>query len=283
MQSLSALQTRFQKQLLNPGNDIGISWVSAAGRASPEYQMSVYANAYLCRLKEVLGNDYPAVCKALGWDRFDGFAIEYIQRYPSHSFTLREYGCHFPHYIDEKVRSDPTCVDLAWLSELARFEWALGRVFDAAESEHIRERDLSSIDADEWPRLRFGFTSALCRLDLEWNVPTLWKALTADPPAQIEPCRDGVHGSWLVWRQDLVTRFRSLDANERLVLDSLLAGASFNDACELLARRMDPGMVPMQAAGLLKGWIQQGLICQLATGQGSVISPSLRVSAMFSR
>lgn len=283
MESLGELQLRFQSHILNPGNSDRISWVSVAGRASPRYQLSVYANAYALRLKEVLESDYPAVGRAIGSERFDDLAEGYIQHYPSHSFTLREYGSHFQCYVDGKVRSDPAYVDKAWLAELAGFEWTLGRVFDAADCEQVKEQEMASIAADEWPQLRFEFIPASCRLDLEWNVAAMWKGLSADPPVEITPYRDERPGSWLIWRQDLVTRFRSLGENERLVLDALRAGATFNDACGLLARRMDPGMVPIQAAGLLKGWIQQGLIGQLATGQGSVISPSLRVSAMFSR
>lgn len=259
MESLSELQVRFQHHILDPGNSERIPWVSAAGRASPRYQLSVYANAYLSRLKEVLEHDYPAVGMAIGSERFDDLAEGYIQQYPSHSFTLRDYGSHFAVYIAEKVATDHPCGDMEWLSELAQFEWTLGCAFDAADSDPIREQDMACVPADEWPQLRFVFTPSLHRLDLGWNVPAMWMALTADPPEAID-ARSGERSAWLIWRQDLVTHFRSLDANERLLLDSLLGGDRFNDACELLAGRMDPEVVPMQAAGLLKGWIQQGLI-----------------------
>jgi hypothetical protein len=136
----------------------------------------------------------------------------------------------------------------------------LGQAFDAADCEHVTEEDLTAIAAEEWPFLRFEFSPSLHRLDLTWNTPARWKALTADQPQAIEALRSRSEASWLIWRQDLITRFRYLDPDEHLALDLLRKGATFNDLCELLAKRIDIDRVAMRAAGLLKAWIQQGFI-----------------------
>ena len=66
--------------------------------------------------------------------------------------------------------------------------------------------------------------------------------------------------SWIVWREQLITRFRSLETDEQLALDKIREGENFNDVCETLSTIIDEDKVPMHAATLLKGWITQGLI-----------------------
>ncbi|MEW8030436.1 MAG: DNA-binding domain-containing protein [Candidatus Thiodiazotropha sp.] len=262
MKHLGELQSRFQRFILEPGNEKRISWVNGEGRASPHYQLNVYANAYLSRLKEVLTNDYPAVSMAISGDHFDLLTEGYIQQHPSSFFSLRDFGCRFPDYLSGQVDTNSDIHDLAWLPELAKFEWTLGQAFDATDCELVTEQEMSSIPADAWPMLRFEFCPCVRRIDLEWNVPIIWKALTADPPLEVEPICTQTH-AWLIWRQDLVTQFRSLEEDERLAFDSLCNGTTFNVACEILASQMDVDRVSMRAAGLLKGWIRQGLIAEV--------------------
>ncbi|MES9815071.1 MAG: DNA-binding domain-containing protein [Candidatus Thiodiazotropha sp.] len=264
MKHLGELQSRFQNFILEPGNEKRISWVNGGGRASANYQLSVYANAYIACLKEVLTNDYPAVSMAIDSDHFDLLTEGYIRQHPSRFFSLRDFGCRFPDYLSEQTDTNPNNHDLAWLPELAKFEWTLGQAFDATDCELVTEQDMASIPADAWPMLRFGFCPCVQRIDLEWNAPTIWKALTADPPHEVEPTRSQESfDGWLIWRQDLITRFRSLEEDEQLALDSLRNGATFEDACEFLASQIDLDRVSMRAAGLLKGWIRQGLITEV--------------------
>jgi hypothetical protein len=51
-----------------------------------------------------------------------------------------------------------------------------------------------------------------------------------------------------------------MQADEQLAFDSVCAGASFNEVCEKLVMLIGEEDVPLRAAGLLKGWIAQGLI-----------------------
>jgi hypothetical protein len=260
MRSLREIQTGLQAYILDPESVKNPAWVSGGGRATPAFQLSAYANAYLLRLKEVLSSDYPAVKLAISNDRFDSLVEGYIQAYPSQYFSLREYGCHFPAYIGEKVETDRAYRGMAWLAELALFEWKLGEAFDAADSQQVGEQDLAAIPADEWPTLKFGFSPSVNCIDLAWNVPVMWKALTADPPQRVDAVQTSEQTTWLIWRQDLVTRFRSLELDEQRVFDVLRKGATFSDACALLAAWMDVDEVSLRAATLLKTWINQGLI-----------------------
>ena len=119
---------------------------------------------------------------------------------------------------------------------------------------------MAVIPPESWPELTFTLHSSVQRLQLEWNSPEMWIALTYDKPTEITAQQDK-NSHWLIWRENFITRFRSMQTDEQLAFDALAAGENFNDVCMVLAGIMDEDSVPMHAAGLLKGWINQGLLC----------------------
>ncbi len=264
MTALAKLQQTFQDCVLRPDKPASIAWVSASGRAAPETQLSIYSYAYAARLREVLANDYPATQMAIGDDHFNALANDYIQAHPSHYFSLRDFGQHLPNYLADKVQHDDTYQGMHWLVELAQFEWTLGQAFDAADTSLFTEQDMATIPPEAWPELRFTLHPSVHRLNFEWNIPEMWQALTADNHTPVSSERDPA-SPWLVWREQLVTRFRSMSIDEQRALDTVCEGGSFNEVCEELATLMNEEDVPLRAAGLLKGWIAQGLISGVHT------------------
>ena len=259
MKSLAELQHTFQDRVLNPGKAQSVAWISASGRAAPEIQLSVYSHAYVARLKEVLANDYPAVLMAIGEDHFSQLADDYIRANPSRYFSLRDFGRQLPGFISDARRQAAGCQDSPWLRELALFEWTLGQAFDAADAPVVTEQAMAAIPYPAWPELGFIPHPSVHRLDLEWNIPVMWQALTGDPPVPVTAECDRAC-PWLVWREQLVTRFRSMPVDEQRALDALRGGARFGEICEVLATLLDEEAVPLRAAVLLRGWIAQGLI-----------------------
>ena len=263
MNQLSKLQQTFQDCVLHPGQPDAAAWVSASGRADPATQLSIYSYAYAARLKEVLATDYPAVLMAIGDDHFNALADDYIQAHPSHYFSLRDFGRDLPGFIAKLIQQDehPTIPwhAMPWLYELALFEWRLGQAFDVADVSSLTEQDMATIPPEAWPDLTFSLHPSVQRLDFAWNIPAMWQALTADEPTPVDALRDTA-SPWLIWREQLITRFRSMTTDEQQALDALAAGANFNDICETLATLIPEEEVPMRAASLLKGWLAQGLI-----------------------
>ena len=269
MKHLAKLQLTFQNCVLHTGNNVSIDWISATGRVAPEIQLSAYSHAYRARLKEVLTSDFPSVHMAIGDEHFNQLAENYIAAYPSHYFSLREFGRDMPNFILDLVKNntDEQSVnwpninwqEMHWLYELGFFEWSLGQTFDAADSNLFTEQQMATINPEMWPDLKFEFHPSVQRLDLQWNTTEMWLALTADDPIDVVAEKEGV-SSWLIWRDDFVTRFRSMQTDEQLAFDELRAGKDFNDVCEALSTVMNEDDVPMQAASFLKVWITQGLI-----------------------
>jgi hypothetical protein len=255
MKQLSQLQSQFQARVLDPQATDIPAWVSAGGRADPATQLNAYCYAYRARLQEVLAKDFPAVHLAIGDDDFYELADAYIQTHPSPHFSLRDFGQHLPEFIQQHTleREQP------WLSELANFEWTLCSAFDAADAPRLSEQAMASIHPESWPSLCFVTHPSLRQLNFAWNVPQIWKQLTSDDPSHVQAIPDP-GAAWLIWRDELITRYRSLADDEQHALNCLHAGHDFNEICNVLASFHSIEDVPLRAATLLKAWIGQGLI-----------------------
>ena len=259
MNQLAKLQHTFQDCVLGATTPGTNAWVSASGRADPDTQLSIYSYAYRARLKEVLASDFPAMLMALGDERFNQLADEYINTYPSRYFSLRDFGRQLPSFISDLIQKNESYKEMHWLHELATFEFTLGQTFDAADATRFSEQDMATILPDAWPDLRFTLHPSVDFLKLEWNTVEMWQALTDEEPTQVTATREDTC-TWLIWREQLTTRFRSLAINEQQALETLRDGGSFNDICETLSTMMNEEEVPLHAATLLKGWIAHGLI-----------------------
>ncbi len=135
---------------------------------SPLERLAVYGNAYYARLLGVLRDLFPALRHALGDEAFDAFGVQYLQRYPSQSYTLGHLADHFVQFLQETRPADPvpptertlpaddtlppesaiparpapraaetddrpseqTASWPDFLIDLARLEWAIDQVFD---------------------------------------------------------------------------------------------------------------------------------------------------------
>jgi hypothetical protein len=186
---------------------------------------------------------------------FQSLASADVRSPESPYFSIRYYGDH----LEQFLATDAQYRDAPVLAELARWEWTLGQVFDAADALPVTHEALAGVLPQEWAQLRFGWHPSVQRLDLHWNAPQIWQAATedSDPPA----VSFSEHKQpWLAWRQDLTTYFRSLSKTESAVLDAARKGWPFGELCTVLCEEVGDAEAPMQAATLLRGWIASGLI-----------------------
>jgi hypothetical protein len=132
-------------------------------------------------------------------------------------------------------------------------------VFDATDANPIGTQALARVSPEEWAELRFDWHPSMRRLALAWNAPQIWKAVSdgAEPP-DVALSEEPVE--WLLWRQDLRTYFRSLQAGEAAALEAARTGQSFGELCDLLSAELSEAEAPVKAAGFLRGWIESGLI-----------------------
>jgi hypothetical protein len=257
MLNLEASQRAMQRALLD-GDEAIVAEIVTAPPISPRERLKVYGDAYFIRLVEALRANYPKLHWILGDEGFDLMGREFARAHPSTTPSIRWFGRLLPGFLE---RTEPFA-DQPILAELARFEWLLSEVFDAADAVAVARSSLAAIDPNRWGEIRLTFHPAVRRTEFVWNTIAAWHAADADrSPA--DPERAERPTPWLLWRNDLQNYFRSLDANEVLAVDLALSGASFAEICTALTQVMPEADVPLHAATLLAAWTDSGMIAAI--------------------
>ena len=256
---LLEVQHELQRDLLGEKSAI----VDAIVEAPPlpvQARLGIYRHAYRARLIEALDEQYPVLHWLLGDETFESLGTQFVATHPSAHRSIRWYGRELADFVE----ATGPFADQPLLAEMARFEWMLSEVFDAADACVVDRAALQAIDPAHWAALRFGFHPSLRRLELAWNTVAVWQAGSAkrDAPAPERSCE---RVPWLLWRRNFKTYFRSLDAIERAALDAASAGGTFTQICESLAARVPEADVPLRAATLVALWADGGILASLTT------------------
>ena len=260
MNAVQSLQDRFQAALLQ-------DQPAQAGllKTPGEAQFGVYRNAYRARLRGALRENFEVLPLVMGDEGFDALANAYIDAKPSGHYSLRWFG----HQLDAFMAAHDDLVPHPAMLDLARMEWALRNAFDAASVDPLAPDALASVQAQDWPELRFGLHPAVQLLDMQWAIGPVWHALKAGQ--EEVPAPEALAHHLLVWRQGLHTQWKSLNTTEVTFVQSLQAGHSFGQICESLAAVVGDDHAALTAANQLRELLSNGVIASLqATADDSL-------------
>jgi hypothetical protein len=254
MMRLRELQRNFQRHLLMRDDAIIAAIVDAPPLPAVE-RLGVYGNAYRVRLLDSLHDTYPSLHQVLGDEVFMALGEAFIETHPSVHRSIRWYGRELAEFLAQRS----PYAEQPILAEIAEFEWTLSEVFDAVDAAAMDRGELQTIDPCAWSELKFQFHPSLRRMTMAWNTVAVWQRLSREEePPQPEETHPPV--PWLLWRQNLTNRFRSLDAAENAALDAALAGHSFSEICGVLAEWLADEEIPLRAATLIGTWADSGII-----------------------
>lgn len=144
-----------QYDYTNPGEVESV--LTASKSLSAIERLAIYNRAYQFRLVECLSVQFPCLLHFLEDDLFNAFAKDYLEAYPSTSYTLQQLGAHFADHL-AATRPDkdaPPDARESWpdfIIELAILERAFYEVYDGpgVEGQAILTLDqLSAMDAYE--------------------------------------------------------------------------------------------------------------------------------------
>jgi hypothetical protein len=255
MSGLKELQNAFKRNVMTGDEEFG-QYIVSTEAVSSDVRLAIYGNAYFSRLEEALESDFEILKQLLGEEVFSEACMAYTHQYPSHYYSLRWFGRDFPAFLGYKADTG----EHHWPAELAQLEWSFTGAFDAADAASLTEADAAAIPPEAWPELRMQFHPSVRMFSIWWNTLARWRAAKNAQPIP-EPVRLSEPAQCLLWRHELMTQYRSMEADEAVALQAALAGASFSEICGALAEEMqDQEMVPMQAAGFLKTWLAAGMI-----------------------
>jgi hypothetical protein len=263
--------------------------VRRSSRLSAEQRLEIYANAYYARLLECLRDGFPVLALVLGAEVFDSFAFDYLQRYPSRSYTLNRLAESFPRFLAETRPDQPSVpgpggalppaapvatgpAPPAWpdfLIDLAMLELAIAEVFDGpgAEGEPLlAPADLFAL------RTGGGFGAAHlapvpCLRLLHFRYPvnayySLARAAAGTGDAR-PPFPDPGDEHVALSRTDFVVRRYTLSSFESAVLAALLDGAEVGEAIASAAAASEQpdGELAAQLDTAFRRWTAAGFFC----------------------
>lgn len=218
-------------------------------------RLHIYANAYRARIAEALSVDFSGLHTYVGDEALAELIDAYIERHPSHYFSLRNTGSELANYL----KMTAPYAEHAELHELAQFEWALCHAFDAADAMCADAAYFSTLPPQQWPDITLQFLPSLRILSMRSNAPEIWKSLNAEkaPPVVEISAKEQ---PWIVWRRELKILFRPLDAVEKIALDIFMRGETFSNVCNELAEELPESEVPQRSVNILQQWLADGLI-----------------------
>ena len=254
MSSFKDFQDSFQRGILERDDTI-LSDVKDSTTESRSVLFGVYRHAYVARLAEILGDDYEQVHAYLGDEGFARLVKAYIDANPSDKRNARWFGRHMPTFARETAPFS----NHREVSEIAALEKALSDAFDGPNAEPLAIDQLAALAVEDWPRLTFQPHPTAIRLAFTTNAAAIWSALKdeTDPP---ELVRFPEPQALLVWRQDLLARFRPLDAEESMMWNEAAKSVCFGVLCEMVAMFGGEDDAEIRAATYLRGWIDSGLL-----------------------
>ncbi|MBZ5608458.1 MAG: DNA-binding domain-containing protein [Acidobacteriia bacterium] len=215
-------------------------------------RLDVYRDMYLLRMEEALSIDYPSLKHFLGEDEFMRLVARYVEVYPSRSYTLNRLGDHFPDFVatlDDLPRKD-LC------HELARLEYALTCVFDAAETPSLTAEAVRAVPPEAWETARLKPIEAFRLLEFRYPVSRYVGAVDKENPFP----RLAAKRTWVVaYRYKYGLHRIELTQPSFELLSALASGRAVGDAIvSVLTRKWRPAVKQSQLFEWFRDWMAEG-------------------------
>jgi len=255
MSALRQLQQAFMQHLLGTPSSI-IEHIQSSATTSAEQRLKLYSQGYRLRLKEAIISDYDCLHGYLGDDMFEQLMDHYIDQYPSKHPSLRYYSQQIPALLAKQSPFSEYPESL----EIAQIEQAFNDSFDAANCTPLSINYLAEIQPEAWPILQIKLHASVQLINCQTNSFPIWKALSEE---QTPPKSTKDTTTWLIWRKDLVSRYRALDDAESHALSQVLKGSDFGEICSGLLNYFDEEQTPLKAVGYLQTWMNDLMVCDI--------------------
>jgi hypothetical protein len=240
----------------NVGNERGKvleALVQADERLSTVERIDIYADAYFYRLLECLSEDFPATLAVLGADNFAALVKGYLLEHPPTEPSILYAGL----YLADFLNDHPFAERWPFVADLARLERAVLDVFHATNAPALSVEALCAVLSEEWPALRLRTHPAVEIVHSEWRIADVLQRLEQ---GQERENPEHEKASVLVWRQNALVQYRSLEPVEREALAAVSEGASFAGVCEAVAASAEEPNHLTLIGRLMARWLADGII-----------------------
>ncbi len=235
-QDLASAEAR---QHLDIGPDAAETILTRSRELTALERLAIYGYAYTARLLECLSEEFPVLQHALGDELFSGFALEYLQRYPSRSYTLFQLGVNFPRFLAETRPDCPSLLEKEresdwsdFLIDLATLERTFNEVFDGPGVEGKSLLDagrLLTLAPERLLGARLVCVPCFRLLLLRYPVHHYFTAVRRHQDPDLPEPADTFLA---VTRQRFVVRHYELSRPAYQLLNALLTGSTLGQALE---------------------------------------------------
>ncbi len=201
------------------------------GKTPGVKRIDVYADGYIARMHEALGETYPAVRRILGDNDFLTVARAYAEVHPSQDYSLSRAGKHLARFLAGSSHAKK----LPFLPDLAALEWRIVESFHATQEEPADTRSLKELSPEEWEAVRFCFQPSVFLVSSRWPILDIWQARN-EPPGSINVDLVDRPQNVLVHRPEFQVRCELLDPGQTRLLNLLKSGKSLGQAVEAFIR-----------------------------------------------
>jgi len=213
---LADLQQAFRAAVLGPENG------TLDAVVTPSSRIAVYRNTVQESLIDVLAAAFPVTVRIVGMAFFARLARAFIASHPPRAPQLSAYGADIPDFIAAQAS-----LDLPYLAEVARLEWARGESYFAADAALVDPAALVQHHDLENARLRLHPATRLVRSG--FAIMTIWGA--NQPEVRDVPAIDvGLGESALVTRPGMAVTTRHIAESDAMFVEALGHGESLGEA-----------------------------------------------------
>jgi hypothetical protein len=235
---------RMQRQWVDGRSmrEVAAEFIKPNDRLTSYERLEIYNKQYWFRLVDCMYEDFPGLLTVLGQKKFDALITEYLTRYPSSSFTLRNLGFRLVQFIEAEPQWTSPRQKMAL--DMARIEWAWVVAFDGEARTRITADDVRSRDPE---RLRLSLQPYISLLELDYPLDDFLISLNkvehlrteASAACEHQVCVPKVplpapeHVYVGVHRFDNWVYYKRLEPGEFAILKGLQSGLTVAEACSL--------------------------------------------------
>lgn len=243
MESLRNFQTKFMESLLKTDesqNPLG---------------MAIYQNNYRYGLINALSETYPVCKRLVGKLFFEAMANQYVQSHASRFFSLNDYGSDFCDFIQH---FSPT-FSVPYLSDMAKMEWAIHKVFIGPDIIHKHPSKLLTIikDPNQYNKITLSLAPNVYLLESKYPIHRIWETNQEDYQGKTEVNLDQGGDKLFIFRPKLEVQ---IDILEQTDWDILLKIQSKKPWVPLLESKGLPASSCPVLLNRLTKWIESGII-----------------------
>ena len=258
--TLGKIQQWMQGALLDPYGSDNQSLeqiIRSSERLAAHQHLAIYQRSYVARLRECMSKQFPALEYALGKRLFTQFADQYLQTYPSKSYTLQDLGKNFAQFLEE-TRPDRDAKEKEdwpdFLIELATFEYHIQILFDQVNSKKYSPANMDSPDEelDLVPVLQF--------FEFQFPVSYYFQSFKREE----EPELPFGKPSWcVIYRHNFRIGILGLSYWQYQLLSHFKANGNLHKALERIAEESNHSLeeVSHHWEQWKKFWIKEGMLC----------------------